>query len=106
MRDATLFVLPSRYEGLGCVYLEAMASGVPAVGCRGQGIEEVIRHRENGWLIEPGNLDDLVAAIRTLLADPHERERLGAAARRTILDGFNLEHQAQRLAAIYRGCHA
>lgn len=106
MRDATLFILPSRYEGLGCVYLEAMASSVPAIACRGQGIEEVIRHRENGWLIEPGNLDDLATSIRTLLTDPHERERLGAAARRTILDGFTLEHQAQRLAAIYRGCHA
>jgi glycosyltransferase involved in cell wall biosynthesis len=106
MREATLFVLPSRYEGLGCVYLEAMASSIAAVGCRGQGIEEVIRHRENGWLIEPGNLDDLIAAIRTLLADPHERDQIGSAARRTILDRFTLEHQAQKLTAIYRECVA
>jgi glycosyltransferase involved in cell wall biosynthesis len=47
MRESTLFVLPSRYEGLGCVYLEAMASGIATVACRGQGIDEVIRHREN-----------------------------------------------------------
>jgi glycosyltransferase involved in cell wall biosynthesis len=106
MQQATLFVLPSRYEGLGCVYLEAMASGVPAVGCRGQGIEEVIRHRENGWLIEPGNLDDLIIAIRALLSDPDLRQRLGSAARRTILYGFTLEHQAKRLTSIYRECAA
>jgi glycosyltransferase involved in cell wall biosynthesis len=106
MQQAALFVLPSRYEGLGCVYLEAMASGIPAVGCRGQGIEEVIRHRENGWLTEPGNLDDVVAAIRTLLSDLDLRQRLGSAGRRTVLDGFTLEHQAEHLSAIYRECAA
>jgi len=106
MREATLFVLPSRYEGLGCVYLEAMASGIASVACRGQGIDEVIRHRENGWLIEPGNLDELVAAIRVLFGDPELRQRLGLAGRRTILDGFTLAHQAQALAAVYRECVA
>jgi glycosyltransferase involved in cell wall biosynthesis len=106
MQESTLFVLPSRYEGLGCVYLEAMASGIATVACRGQGIDEVIRHRENGWLIEPGNLDELVAAIRALLGDPELRQRLGSAGRHTILDGFTLAHQAQELTAVYRECVA
>ena len=43
MRRATVFALPSRYEGLGCVYLEAMSAGKPVIACQGQGIEEVIR---------------------------------------------------------------
>jgi teichuronic acid biosynthesis glycosyltransferase TuaC len=106
MREATLFVLPSRYEGLGCVYLEAMASGIATVACRGQGIDEVIRHRENGWLIEPRNLDELVRAIRALLGDPELRQRLGSAGHHTILDGFTLAHQAQQLTAVYRECLA
>ena len=48
MRECALFALPSWYEGLGCVYLEAMSAERPAIACRGQGIEEIIRHGENG----------------------------------------------------------
>ena len=47
MRRATVFALPSRYEGLGCVYLEAMSAGKPVIACQGQGIEEVIRARQS-----------------------------------------------------------
>jgi teichuronic acid biosynthesis glycosyltransferase TuaC len=104
MRDCTLFALPSWYEGLGCVYLEAMSAERPAVGCRGQGIEEVIRHGENGWLVQPKNLDDLTAALRTLLSDQPLREKLGGNGRQTVLQGYTLAHQATQLLAIYREC--
>jgi len=102
MRRCTVFVLPSRHEGLGCVYLEAMASANPVIGCRGQGIEEIIVHGENGWLIAPDGLEELVAALSLLLASPGLCARLGSAARRTILQGFTSFHQAARLASIYR----
>jgi teichuronic acid biosynthesis glycosyltransferase TuaC len=98
----TVFVLPSRYEGLGCVYLEAMASGKVAIGCRGQGIEEVIRHGENGWLISPGGKDELVDGVRRLLRDADLRTQIGKAARSTILESFTLRHQAERLLHVYR----
>jgi glycosyltransferase involved in cell wall biosynthesis len=102
----TVFVLPSRSEGLGCVYLEAMACGKPAVGCAGQGIGEVIRHGENGWLIPPDGLPELIAGLRILLRDHSRRLQIGVAARETILHGFTLQHQAQNLMAIYRECSA
>jgi len=101
-RRCTVFVLPSRYEGLGCVYLEAMASGKPAIGCLGQGIEEVIRHGENGWLIPSNGREDLVNGLQLLLRDEALRRRIGTSARETILQSFTLEHQAQRLLTIYR----
>jgi teichuronic acid biosynthesis glycosyltransferase TuaC len=104
MRECTLFALPSWYEGLGCVYLEAMSAERPAVGCRGQGIEEVIRHGENGWLVQPKNLDDLTAALRTLLSRQPLREKLGGNGRQTVLQGYTLAHQATQLLAIYREC--
>jgi teichuronic acid biosynthesis glycosyltransferase TuaC len=104
MRDCTLFALPSWYEGLGCVYLEAMSAERPAIACRGQGIEEVIRHGENGWLIEPKNLDDLTTALRTLLSDPPLREKLGRNGRQTVLEGCTLAHQATHLLGLYREC--
>src|SRR5579862_1658391 len=84
MQRCTIFALPSHYEGLGCVYLEAMSAGKPAIGCRGQGIEDVIRHAQNGWLIAPHSLDDMVCALSTLLSGAELRSRLGTAAREAI----------------------
>jgi len=102
MRQCTLFALPSHYEGLGCVYLEAMSAGKPAIGCRGQGIAEVIDHGSNGFLVGPDNEKELTLAIAMLLRDPRLRENLSAAARDTIVDRFTLAHQAESLARIYR----
>jgi teichuronic acid biosynthesis glycosyltransferase TuaC len=102
MRECALFALPSSYEGLGCVYLEAMSAERPAIACRGQGIEEVIRHQENGWLIEPQNLSDLTAALRALLSERPLRENLGRVGRQTVLQGYTLAHQAKQLLSIYR----
>jgi glycosyltransferase involved in cell wall biosynthesis len=102
MRECALFALPSWYEGLGCVYLEAMSAERPAIACRGQGIEEIIRHGENGWLIEPKNLNDLTSALHALLSDRPLREKLGRNGRQTVLQGYTLAHQASQLRSIYR----
>ena len=106
MRRCAIFALPSRYEGLGCVYLEAMAAERPVIACRGQGIDEIIHHRRNGWLIEPGNLPELIAALSILLRDQLLRRRIGDAARRTILRDLTSTHQATELSALYRECAA
>jgi glycosyltransferase involved in cell wall biosynthesis len=100
----TIFVLPSWYEGLGCVYLEAMACGKVAVGCEGQGIEEVIRHGENGWLVPPNGRESLIEGLNCLLEDEPRRRAIGAAARQTILQSFTLAHQARGLRAIFELC--
>lgn len=104
MRRCAIFALPSSYEGLGCVYLEAMASGKPTIGCQGQGIDEVIEHVANGWLVSPCGVEDLAKALSTLLQDRQLRNKIGAQARGTVLREFTLAHQAQRLAGIYREC--
>jgi glycosyltransferase involved in cell wall biosynthesis len=101
MRDCTVFVLPSRYEGLGCVYLEAMASGKPIIACRGQGIDEIIQHRSNGWLIPVDGLEELVQGLQILLNDGDLRLQIGRAARQTVLDHLTMLHQAQNLLQIY-----
>ncbi|MFZ0322234.1 MAG: glycosyltransferase family 4 protein, partial [Candidatus Sulfotelmatobacter sp.] len=97
----TVFVLPSRYEGLGCVYLEAMASGKPAIGCHGQGIDEIIQHGRNGWLIPVDGLEELVQGLQALLANTDLRVQIGKAGRQTILDNLTLSHQAKNLMRIY-----
>ena len=102
MRRCSVFALPSRNEGLGCVYLEAMSCGKPVVACRGQGIEELIEHGKNGWLIPADGLEELVRGLSVLLGSPELCAAIGAAARRTILEKLTLSHQAQHLARIYR----
>jgi glycosyltransferase involved in cell wall biosynthesis len=106
MRRCAIFALPSHYEGLGCVYLEAMSSEKPVIGCRGQGIDEVIRHGSNGWLIGSGNLQELVAALSTLLQNMRLRRQIGEAARRTILQNFTSAHHAGQLMTLYQECLA
>lgn len=105
-RNCTLFALPSRYEGLGCVYLEAMSSSKVAIGCRGQGIEEIIRHGSSGWLVGPENVKELAAGLTTLLENPALREYIAEQARQTIIHGLTLTQQAEELVRIYRECRA
>lgn len=102
MQRCSVFVLPSRNEGLGCVYLEAMSCGKPVIACRGQGIDEVIDHGRNGWLIPVDGLEELREGFATLLGSPELRARIGTAARQTILEKLTLMHQAQQLFTIYR----
>ena len=104
MRRCAVFALPSSYEGLGCVYLEAMASGKAAIGCRGQGIEEIIEHGKSGFLITPGSEGELSEWLRVLLQNEDYRIRVGATARNTILQRYTLSRQARELMQIYREC--
>jgi teichuronic acid biosynthesis glycosyltransferase TuaC len=102
MQRCAIFALPSSYEGLGCAYLEAMAAGKPVIGCKDQGIEDVIRHGVNGWLVRPGNLEEMASALTFLLSNAELRDRIGFTARQTILQNFTFEYQANQLNRIYR----
>lgn len=106
MRRCSVFALPSTYEGLGCVYLEAMACGKAVIACRGQGIEELIEDRRTGILVSAGNDFELGNALRELLLKPQLRREIGKAARNFVLQRLTLDHQAKQLADIYRGCTA
>jgi glycosyltransferase involved in cell wall biosynthesis len=102
MQRCAIFALPSSYEGLGCAYLEAMAAGKAVIGCKDQGIEDVIRHGVNGWLVRPGNLEEITSALSLLLSNVELRGRIGFTARQTILQNFTFEYQANQLNRIYR----
>nr|WP_280842310.1 glycosyltransferase [Kocuria subflava] len=78
---ADVFAFPSQSETLGLVALEAFASGVPVVGARAGGIPFVIDDGQTGFLVEPGNPQDLTARLAQLIEDPELRARMGAAAR-------------------------
>lgn len=102
LQQAAVFVLPSRYEGLGCVYLEAMACGRVAIGCRGQGIEEIIQHGVNGWLVGGDSTEELAHAMADLLGNRGKRDQISIRARQTILGGLTMAHQAENMVRVYR----
>jgi glycosyltransferase involved in cell wall biosynthesis len=78
---ADLFVLPSRYEGYGIVYAEALAFGLPIIACDVGPVPELVG-REAGVLVRPDDRDDLSAALDLLLGDPALRAKMSAAGRR------------------------
>ena len=102
MRQCTVFALPSRYEGLGCVYLEAMSCAKPVIACRGQGIGDIIQHGRSGFLVGPDNPKELAIALALLLRDAGLRQRMGEVARQVVLEDLTLRHQAENLGRIYR----
>jgi glycosyltransferase involved in cell wall biosynthesis len=104
-RGALAFVLPSRPgECMPLVYLEALAAGTPVIGTDTGGAREVIRNGDNGYLLTPGDLDGIAAAIRTLLADEAMRTAMGTRGQRFVADNYTWEQCAARYLAVYRSC--
>ena len=75
-----LFVLPSRYEGFGMAYAEAIAHGLPVIGTTAGAIPETVPDTA-GILVPPNDVPALAAALRRLIESPTERERLADGAR-------------------------
>jgi glycosyltransferase involved in cell wall biosynthesis len=78
---ADLFVLPSRYEGYGTVYAEALAHGLPVVACSVGPVPGLVGE-EAALLVEPGDVHALSGALDLLHIDADLRSRMSAAARR------------------------
>ncbi len=77
-------MVPSIYEGMPLVVLEAMAAGVPVVASRVSGIPEVVVDGETGWLVPAEDPPALASALAHALADPAERARRGARRPRAL----------------------
>ncbi|MCV7221384.1 glycosyltransferase family 4 protein [Mycolicibacterium elephantis] len=104
---ADVFAMPCRtrgagldVEGLGIVYLEASATGVPVVAGRSGGAPETVRDGETGVVVDGWDVGAIAAAVGDLLAEPDRAARMGAAGRRWVLDNWQWRTQARRLAAL------
>ncbi|MFL6292708.1 MAG: glycosyltransferase family 4 protein [Thermoanaerobaculia bacterium] len=88
LRGAAALVVPSIYEGMPLVVLEAMAAGVPVVASRVSGIPEVVEDGVTGWLVPPEDPEALAAALAEVLEHPDEARRRGEAGRRRVDERF------------------
>ncbi|MFP5078551.1 glycosyltransferase family 4 protein [Rhizobium sp. YIM 134829] len=103
IRDSRALLLPSYAEGLPVVLMEALALGRPAITTRIAGIPELI-DPSCGWLIEPGNVDELAQAIRDCLACPTETlSEMGRTGRARVERMHDLSTLATALRQLFQG---
>jgi glycosyltransferase involved in cell wall biosynthesis len=107
MRSATVLCGPGVIaasgdaEGLGIIFLEAQAVGLPVIASTAGGIAEGIVDGETGLLHAPGDEDALTSHLIALLTDPERRARFGAAGRAHVLRSFDLRRQTAQLESLY-----
>ncbi|MBA3688138.1 MAG: glycosyltransferase [Chloroflexi bacterium] len=99
LAEASVFVLPSLWEGLPLVVLEAMAVGLPVIARPIPGVTDVVRDGVSGYLRETP--DELAAAIEQLINDPPLARRMGDAGRQLVEE----RHDARRLAPEWRSIY-
>jgi phosphatidylinositol alpha-1,6-mannosyltransferase len=97
---ADVFLLPSRQEGFGIVYVEAMQQAVPVIAGNHGGAPEVVHDGVTGFLVEHGDEAAIADRVLRVLRDPALRERMGAAGRRRVEDHYTHRRFRQRLREI------
>ncbi len=103
-RTSHLFVLPSRSETFGIAAIEAGAAGLPLVVADVGGLGDLVIDGVTGFVVRPGNRDDLVVALRRLIADADLRRTLGSEARRRVQRDFDIRRNADRLIELALRC--
>ena len=102
MSSLDVFVLPTRREGLGLVFVEAMALQCPVVGSRISPITKVVKDGETGLLATANDPEDFARAILVLLEDTHLRRRMGTAGPVHVEREFDEKQVFQRIEAEYQ----
>ncbi|MCZ6508858.1 MAG: glycosyltransferase family 4 protein [Acidobacteria bacterium] len=92
LRRCRALVVPSTYEGMPLVILEAMEASVPVIASRVSGIPDVVSDRVTGWLVPPEDPVALAEAVSQAQRQPEEARRRGAAGRRRLDENFRPEH--------------
>lgn len=101
MKECYFFILPSYKEGFGVVYIEAMAQGKVVIGCRGQGIEDVIENMVDGILVNPKDVDDLTVKMEYVINNDDSRFNMELLAKDKIITKYTWKKSAISLKEQY-----
>jgi sugar transferase (PEP-CTERM/EpsH1 system associated) len=96
-----ILALPSLFEGMPNVVIEAMAAGLPVVATAVGGTPEVVIDGETGLLVPPSDPEALANALSKLLREPDLRQRMGQSGRQRAFEQFNILHTVQQTQALY-----
>jgi glycosyltransferase involved in cell wall biosynthesis len=103
MRACQCLALPSSWEGMPNVVLEAMAAGLPVVATDVEGTSEVIKNHLTGLLVPPDSPRELASMLTLVLTDIARAQSLGAAAQVLVMEDFTWEQAVARYDRLYRG---
>ena len=95
-------VLPSFFEGMGRVLLEAMAMGKPVVASRVGGIPDLVEDGVNGLLVRPGNVKELADALKIMLNGKKLAEKMGNEGRERVKEQFSADAMVRSIEKVYR----
>ncbi|HEY4966332.1 MAG TPA: glycosyltransferase, partial [Puia sp.] len=101
-RKASVFVLPSRREGMSNALMEAMLYAIPCVATDISGSRDLILDKVNGILVPPADVKSLAAGIIYLLANTNEADEMGKKARETIVEKFDIRKIAGKYILLYK----
>lgn len=107
LAECDVLCMPSvnRAEAFGLALVEAMAAGKPAIATRvpGSGMGWVVEHERTGWLVEPGDVDELCGVLQALAADRTGLAATGRRARERFDAHFRIDAVAREVVDVYRG---
>lgn len=101
LASADVFVRPSRSEGLGIAFLEAMAAGVPIIGTPVGGIPDFLKDEETGLISEAEDPDDLAEKVSIILKDDNLKKRLIENGRKLVEEKYSWDKIARQMGKIY-----
>jgi len=101
LKTMEIFVLPSLWEGLPQVVIEAMAASCPVIATDVDGTPEIITHMKDGWLVPPADANELATAIERLLKDKPLRDRLSKDGFETVKRRFDINLMVQNYHRLY-----
>ena len=107
LKQVSILIFPSIWpETLGIIGLEAMAQGVPVIGCDIGGVRDWLKHEETGFLCEPKSHEQIVEYASKLLSDNHRMLQMGQQGIRHVSENFQPDTHLNKLVGIYEGCLA
>ena len=110
LQASDIFVFPTEKEAFGISLIEAMACGLPVISTSVGGVKDILQHRRNGLIVEPGESQPLYEALDVLATDDALAASLGRAGRQTVIERYSTERVVQAylhvFGAIEDECHA
>ena len=101
LNSSSIYVLPTRYEGIPKTLLEAMACGLPVVSTDAFGVDEAFEHEAQGIKCKVDDVQTMAEAISTLLEYPELRQKMGQKGRTHVIEKYSIEKALERELSIY-----